>query len=139
VISGHVIVDTGVLVAMLNKKDQWHGWAVDCSKRLPAPWSTCEAVLSETFYLLAGVPRGTEMLVKLIGIPGLLSFPFGFPLRASEVLRAIIKYRDLPASFADACLVQLASDTPGGLVWTTDSDFQTYRLPGKKNIPTLQP
>ena len=29
VISGHVIADTGVLVALLNKKDQWHGWAVD--------------------------------------------------------------------------------------------------------------
>ena len=138
-ISGHVIADTGVLVAMLNKKDKWHQWAVDCSKRLPAPWSTCEAVLSEAFYLLADVPHGAEMLVKLAGIPGLLRFPFAFPPRSSEVLRTIIKYRDLPASFADACIVQMASDIPGGLVWTTDSDFQTYRLPGKKSIPTLHP
>ncbi|MEI6073133.1 MAG: PIN domain-containing protein [Verrucomicrobiae bacterium] len=138
-ISSPVIADTGVLVAMLNRKDQWHRWAVDCSKRLPAPWSTCEAVLSEAFYLLADVPHGAEMLVKLAGIPGLLRFPFGFPPRSSEVLRTIIKYRDLPASFTDACLVQMASDIPGALVWTTDSDFQTYRLPGKKSIPTLHP
>jgi predicted nucleic acid-binding protein len=124
---------------MLNRKDQWHRWAVDCSKRLPAPWNTCEAVLSEAFYLLSDVPNGAEMLVKLASTPGVLRFPFAFLPRSSEVLRTIIKYRDLPASFADACIVQMASDTPGGLVWTTDSHFETYRLPGKKGIPTLQP
>jgi predicted nucleic acid-binding protein len=46
-----VIVDTGPLVAFLVKEDAWHAWVVEQFKLLPAPFMTCEPVLTETFFL----------------------------------------------------------------------------------------
>jgi uncharacterized protein len=47
-----VLVDSGFLVALLSRNDQWHDWAVAQTQQAPRPWVTCEAVLSETFHLL---------------------------------------------------------------------------------------
>jgi uncharacterized protein len=47
-----VIVDAGPLVAYLQKGDQDHDWAVEQFQWLHAPLLTCDAVLSEAFYLL---------------------------------------------------------------------------------------
>jgi predicted nucleic acid-binding protein len=37
------------------------------------------------------------------------------------------KYRDLPADFADAYLIQPANDLNTGDILTLDRDFETYR------------
>lgn len=37
------------------------------------------------------------------------------------------KYRDLPISFADACLIQMADELDTGDILTLDSDFEHYR------------
>lgn len=42
-----VLIDTGPLVALLNRSDQWHEWARDRAMRFDAPVLSCEAVLSE--------------------------------------------------------------------------------------------
>ena len=47
-----VLADTGPLVALINKRDRHHAWASDQATRLPAPFLTCEAVLSEACFLL---------------------------------------------------------------------------------------
>ncbi len=52
-----VIVDTGVLVAILNKNDHYHAWAVQQFAKIEPPLLTCEAVLSECSYLLRDYHR----------------------------------------------------------------------------------
>ena len=47
-----VLVDTGVLVALIDPDTQEHQWAQDWSKRLPQPFLTSEPVLTEAFFLL---------------------------------------------------------------------------------------
>jgi predicted nucleic acid-binding protein len=47
-----VIVDTGILVALQNKNDHYHRWAVDMLAKVAPPLLTCEAVISETCFLL---------------------------------------------------------------------------------------
>jgi predicted nucleic acid-binding protein len=37
------------------------------------------------------------------------------------------KYADVPMSFADACLVDMASELGIGRVFSLDADFQVYR------------
>jgi len=42
-----VILDTGPLVALLDRGEKHHSWAVRQLQMLPLPWITCEAVLTE--------------------------------------------------------------------------------------------
>ena len=62
---GTVFVDTGALVALLDRSDEWHKWAVGVFKSLRPPLFTCEAVFAEAWHLLgeSGPSRGA--LAKL--------------------------------------------------------------------------
>src|SRR5438477_6745672 len=55
VMAKNVLVDAGFVVALLSSRDNHHEWAVTQASELPPPWSTCEAVLSESFHLLGGL------------------------------------------------------------------------------------
>jgi predicted nucleic acid-binding protein len=46
------IADTGFLVAIANRRDQYHDWAVNLLAKLQTPLLTSEAVLSETAFHL---------------------------------------------------------------------------------------
>ena len=62
--AANALVDAGFIVALLQSRDRNHRWAVTAGKRLPPPWSTCEAVLSEAFHLLG--TAGTHSLGALL-------------------------------------------------------------------------
>jgi predicted nucleic acid-binding protein len=47
----NVILDTGTLAALLNRKDQHHVWAAERLTEIASPLLTCEAVLSEAHLL----------------------------------------------------------------------------------------
>lgn len=49
-----VLLDTGPLVAFLNRNDADHDCAVARFKEIEPPFLTCEAVVSETIHLLQG-------------------------------------------------------------------------------------
>lgn len=124
-----VFVDTGVLVALLSLRDQHHAWAVAQAERMPLPWVTSEAVLSETWHRIRSSPRAREGLLAMLR-RGALGFPFALPGLLGDLCRVLEKFDDLPASIADAGLFLMATRTPGAKVWTTDSDFRVYRLRG---------
>jgi len=53
---------------------------------------------------------------------------------AAAAIRSIMrKYRDIPASFADACLIHMADELDTGDILTLDSDFVSYRW--RRNRP----
>jgi hypothetical protein len=54
-------------------------------------------------------------------------FPFSFRVRPLLVRAVMRKYGDLPADFAEACLIQLADDLNTGDLLTLDRDFEFYR------------
>jgi len=49
VAEARVIIDAGPLVAFLVKEETHHQWVIDQFRNLPAPFLTCEAVLTEAF------------------------------------------------------------------------------------------
>jgi predicted nucleic acid-binding protein len=49
------------------------------------------------------------------------------------------KYRDVPISFADACLVYMAGEIGTGEVLTLDPDFHIYRWSANKRFRQLVP
>jgi predicted nucleic acid-binding protein len=133
-----VLADTGAIVALLDRSDTYHDWAVDCFKRLAPPLITCEAVLTESYYLLGFSTASRRALAKLCR-EDILRVDFDFQSNAHDVWRLLQKYEDTPMDFADGCLVRLSELLSGSIVWTVDSDFTVYRKLGRQKIPLLTP
>jgi predicted nucleic acid-binding protein len=130
------LVDAGFLVALLSRRDANHGWAAAQAPRLPPPWATCEAVLSEASYLLGGL--GTLSLASLLR-RGALVCGYRFADDMDAVLKLLEKYADVPMSFADACLVRMTETLNDPVLLTTDGDFRIYRRHGRQIIPCVLP
>ena len=130
------LVDAGFLVALLSRRDANHGWAAAQAPRLPPPWATCEAVLSEASHLLGGL--GTLSFASLLR-RGALVCDYRFADDMDAVLKLLEKYADVPMSFADACLVRMTETLNDPVLLTTDSDFRVYRRHGRQIIPCVLP
>jgi uncharacterized protein len=97
---------------------------------------TCEAVLSEAFHLLqASGGRGLVALLRR----GSLTPSFTLGAETETILRLMLKYVDVPMSFADACLVRMTETLPDPILLTTDRDFRIYRRHGRQVIPCKMP
>ena len=134
--AGSILVDAGFLVALLNSRDSHYRWAVAQASKYPPPWRTCEAVLSEGFFLLGA--RGGRGLGELLRRGALLS-AFHLDNDLEQVLKFLSKYADVPMSLADACLVRMTEIWPDPLILTTDSDFRIYRRHSRQAVPCSLP
>jgi predicted nucleic acid-binding protein len=133
-----VLIDTGPLVAALRRRDAHHAWARAHFEAATEPFTTCEAVISESLFLLERARDGKEALCGLIE-RGIVVVRYSFDDELTETLRLIRRYNNTPMSFADACLVRMAEKSDGAVVFTTDSDFRTYRKNGRQVIPLIIP
>jgi uncharacterized protein len=131
-----VLVDAGFLVALLNRRDSHHRWAAESAQRLPPPWRTCEAVLSEVFRLVDA--RGVPALDTLVRRRALV-VAFRLADDLEPVLRLIRKYAQVPMSLADACLVRMTETVGDVELLTTDADFRIYRRHGRQVVPCVMP
>jgi len=125
-----------MLVGLIRRDDQFHSWAVARARQLPAPWLTCEAVLSEALFLV-GTSGRKEVLALLRR--GLLRVDFDLAGELSPVLRLLDKYADVPMSLADACLVRMTEILADPIVLTTDDDFRIYRRHSRQVVPCMMP
>lgn len=130
-----ILADTGFLVALLRRRDAHNAWAAAAARAHPPPWNTCEAVLSEAFFIL----QGSEDVLSALVRRGMLASAFSFADHAEPVLALLKKYQEVPMSFADACLVRMSELAAEPLVLTTDSDFTIYHRNGRKVIPCAMP
>jgi predicted nucleic acid-binding protein len=133
-----VIVDTGPLVAVLNRADTHHAWVMQQLRDIAPPMITCEAVLAEATYLTRAVPGARAALIEMIG-EDFLRIGMALAEQHSAILRMVRRYTDVPMSLADACLVRLAELHPQSQVLTLDSDFTIYRKNGRQVIDILSP
>lgn len=131
-----LLVDTGFLVALLNRRDSLHLWAKTQAPRYAPPWLTCEAVLSEAFHLLGapGAPSLSALLRRKALVPA-----FNIVSDLDPVLKLMQKYADLPISLANACLVHMTETLPDPVILTTDSDFRIYRRRNRQTVPCVLP
>jgi predicted nucleic acid-binding protein len=133
-----LLIDAGPLVALLNARERRHPWSVDLVRREAPPFFTCEAVLTEVSYLVSSLPGAAESLLEYVQ-RRLIQCPFRIDVEAESIRRLMAKYRNLPMSLADACLVRMAELNPGAKVVTLDDHFTIYRKHGRQAIPTLMP
>lgn len=132
-----VVVDTGPLVALLNRNDAMHAWAVDQARTEAPPFYTCEAVLAEAYHLLSGVFSGAPQLTALLE-SGRLDWSFRADDHFERIAKLMAKYADVPMSFADACLVAMSEESESR-VMTLDSDFRVYRRYRNRAIELVSP
>jgi predicted nucleic acid-binding protein len=131
-------VDSGPLVAYLNRNDEFHEWAVETLDALGAPLHTCESVASEACFLLRGVRSGPQAVLALAS-RGRLKIDFRLDAEIAAVERLIAKYASVPMSLADACLVRMTELHSDTTVVTLDRDFTVYRRHGRGVVPVILP
>ena len=132
------ILDTGPLVALLNRRDQHHRWAWDQWERMEAPLFTCEPVIAEACFLVQGLEGGSAAVLDFVR-RGVLDLSFRVAEESAVIAGLMRKYRNVPMSLADGCLVRMAERHTDGVVVTLDNDFKVYRKNGRQLIPTVTP
>jgi predicted nucleic acid-binding protein len=134
-----VIVDTGPLVAFLSERDRYHDWVADQMASIEYPIMTCEAVISEACFLLDRQHAHKAYVLLEMIEQGLIRVPFRSEDEVGHIRTLMMKYADVPMSFADACLVRMAEQYENSYVLTLDSDFRIYRKHGRQQIQTIMP
>ena len=133
-----VVVDTGPIVAMLDADEANHDWVMSQVQRLRAPLVTCEAVLTEAAFLMSRAGVDSSVVPQLV-TRGFVTIAKLFDDEAAQIVRLMARYRNVPMSLTDACLVRLVERTPNATLFTLDSDFSIYRQKGRRLIPLLSP
>jgi len=132
------IVDTGPLVAFLDRAEQYHRWVVEQVEELEPPLLVCEPVLAEAMHLLARFSRGQDALLGLLET-GALKIAFRIEEHILALRKLHQKYRDRPMSLADACVVLMTEIYERHAVLTLDSDFTVYRKHGREPLALIYP
>jgi predicted nucleic acid-binding protein len=126
-----VIADSGPLVSLFDRDDEYHGRAKDFLRRFQGRLLSNMAVVTEVMYLLdfrleaqlgflRWARRGALTLIDATGED---------MDRTIELMEA---YRSLPADYAGASLVAMAERLQISEVATVDRDLSIYRLKGKR-------
>lgn len=132
------MLDAGPLVAALDRREQHHEWVAGKLKELRSPLIACDAVLTEACFLLSGLDEARRQ-IRVWLRQGILRSEFDSSHLLDRAFALMENYRNVPMSFADACLVSMAEERRGSRVFTLDRDFTIYRLRGKSSVPLLRP
>jgi predicted nucleic acid-binding protein len=123
-----ILVDTGPLVAILSREDEYHSACLRALREMPSPLFSCWPVITEAAWLLRGSPRVLQQLLR--GIDG--SFLELLPLAGAEaeaIAALMRRYEDIRPQLADAALVYLAGREKISTIFTFDRrDFSIYRF-----------
>ena len=133
-----LLTDSSPLIALLDRSDQHHDWAVEQFSHFSNPLLTCEGAITEAAHLLldAGVqPWGVLKLIER----KIISVQFNLELNLDRVLSLMKKYADTPMDFVDACLVAMTEQKRDCKLLTLDSDFRIYRRFERQTIPLITP
>jgi predicted nucleic acid-binding protein len=133
-----ILVDTGFLVALYDKREPMHRRCLQIYDSLAQPLVTCEAVVSEALHLLRHAPAAADGILASVDRK-ILEIPFVLAESAATVKALMAKYRDTPADFADACLIAMADQLDTGDILTLDSDFAHYRWRRTRTFHLLIP
>ena len=133
-----VVLDTGPLVAFIDREDACHHWASEQLRSLEPPFLTCEAVISESLFLLRRAHNGVPTLMNMLQ-EDLIQLAFDLDDHLAPVAHLIAKYQEVPMSLADACLVRMSELHSTARVFTLDADFRLYRRNGRQTIPLIYP
>ena len=131
------LIDTGAILAILDRKDHWHQKCTDAFRQMRLPLLTSQAVLTELFHLTGDDRNEMEAAWKFLR-SGAVVIGSIDNSEMPALHNLMSKYWDRPMDFADATLVCLAKRESLSTILTVDnSDFSTYRIEGKRKFRVL--
>jgi predicted nucleic acid-binding protein len=131
------LIDTGAMLALLDRTDRWHRTCVDAFQQLRLPLVTSEAVLTELFHLV-GDSRHERDAAWTFLRSGAITLAMIEDAELPQMEALMSRYWDRPMDFADATLVYLAKRESLSTIFTTDrDDFETYRIDGRRRFRVL--
>ncbi len=139
--SAYVLLDTGPVVALLNRADRFHAPAASWFRDFRGRLLTTEAVVTETAYVLAASPAhqtaallwfDRALRASLLRIEALVDLP--------AVAQILERYSSRRPDFADASLVWLANIYRiDRVAILNEADFRVYRSFAKKPFMNVFP
>lgn len=133
------LIDTGALLALLDRDDRWHRACAEAFENLRLPLLTSEAVLTELFHLAGDHRRQVDAAWQLVR-SGAITIGSISDADLPSLEALMRRYRDRPMDFADATLVHLAQRESLSLILTIDhNDFETYRIRGRQGFRIVPP
>ena len=128
------VLDTGPLVALMNRRDRFHDWACSVIAELPTPLWTCEPVITEATHLTGEGPKILALLSRGVLRIGLRVAD------QSDALAVLMERYGRKMDLADACIVRMTELRRSSRVLTVDRrDFSVYRRNGREVIPLIAP
>ena len=135
--AANALIDSGAIVAMLDKTDPWHRLCQEAFRQLHLPLLTSEAVLTEVFHFVGQAQPKMENAWKFVRSGALVMGRIDHQ-ELPQVHSLMSRYWDRPMDFADATLVHLAKRESISAILTIDhADFTTYRIDGKRQFKVL--
>src|SRR5258705_7559632 len=135
--SANALIDTGAILALLDRTDRWHDSCVDAFQQLRLPLLTSEAVLTELFHLVGDMRSEMEAAWRFVR-SGALVLGTIEHAELQHVHGLMSRYWDRPMDFSDGTLVYLAKREFLSVILTVDhADFATYQIEGKRQFRVL--
>ncbi len=129
------LIDTGAILALLDRDDRWHQRCVQAFTDCRLPLITSAAILTEAFHLVNHLEINTLWAFLRSGAVTVLPIVDDDMVALESLMQ---KYQDRPMDFADATLVHLAQQQSLTTILTIDhNDFETYRIDGRKYFRIL--
>src|SRR4051794_31697354 len=130
------LVDTGPLVALIDRSQAAHEQCVNALPSLSPPLVTTWPCLTEAMYFLGKSWRKQAPLWNLVENDRLeIHASTTAETRRMRVLME--KYQDAPMDLADASLVATAKTRELRRVFTLDSHFRIYRANDKESLDVV--
>ena len=128
------LIDTGAMLALLDRDDGWHERCAEAFRELRFPLATTSAILAELFHLLGSNPNDVANAWRFLRSGAVTVLPIT-DADTPYLEQLMVQYADRPMDLADATLVRLAERESLSTVFTIDhNDFETYRIKGKSRF-----
>ena len=127
------LLDTGALVAIVNRRDRFHSQLTDLLKDYDGRFLTTWPVVAEACSFMPDRLQGRVLdWIATAGVE-IVSIDAGIDF----MRQTMAEYGDLPCDVADASLVYGASKTRVRDIWTLDRDFLVFRLPDRSRFALI--
>ena len=129
------LLDTGPIVAYLDKSDSFHTAVANRLDPFVGELHTTDAVVVESMHFLAGAKNGPQLLTEYLISSGTRIHPYAIAGKLVEAVSLMTRYANLPMDFADATLVLLGESLRINRILTLDRrGFSAYRMQSKRGF-----
>jgi len=134
-----IIVDSGFLYALMDRRDAWHPRAMAQLPTQREGWVTTWPVLTEAMHLIAHWvgPTAAHALAREVEDGAIVAWQWA-PTAQARLGQLMERYAGLPADLADASLLLLAEHLGHGRILSTDErDWGARRFKGQAPFQNL--